>query len=69
MNNLVPIGMYVIPTFPYYSIDLGLWSWQPIQGEGRNLERRDVERQIFRNFEIANIKIKKISHSIVLFLN
>ena len=26
---------------------------------GRNLERRNVEWSIFRNFEIANIKITK----------
>ena len=29
------------------------------RGEGQNLERRNVERPIFRNFEIANIKIMK----------
>ena len=28
-------------------------------GEGQNLERRNVEQPIFRNFEIANIKIMK----------
>ena len=28
-------------------------------GGGQNLERRNVERPVFRNFEIANIKIKK----------
>ena len=28
-------------------------------GGGQNLERRNVERPIFRNFKIANIKIKK----------
>ena len=28
-------------------------------GEGQNLERRDIEGLIFRNFKIANIKIKK----------
>ena len=28
-------------------------------GGGQNLERRNVERQIFRNFEITNIKITK----------
>ena len=27
--------------------------------ERQNLERRNVERPVFRNFEIANIKIKK----------
>ena len=26
---------------------------------GQNLERRNVERPVFRNFGIANIKIKK----------
>ena len=30
-----------------------------ILGAGQNLERRDVEQPVFRNFEIANIKIKK----------
>ena len=30
-----------------------------LKGGGQNLERRNVERPIFRNFEIANIKIKK----------
>ena len=29
------------------------------KGEGQNLERRDVERSIFRNFKITNIKITK----------
>ena len=28
-------------------------------GGGRNFERRNVERLIFRNFKIANIKITK----------
>ena len=28
-------------------------------GGDQNLDRRDVERAVFRNFEIANIKIKK----------
>ena len=28
-------------------------------GGGQNLERRNVERPLFRNFKIANIKIKK----------
>ena len=27
-------------------------------GGGQNLERRNVERPVFRNFEIVNIKIK-----------
>ena len=30
-----------------------------IRGGGQNLERRNVERPIFRNFKIANIKITK----------
>ena len=30
-----------------------------ILGGGQNLEWRDVEQPVFRNFEIANIKIKK----------
>ena len=29
------------------------------EGGGQNLERRNVERPIFRNFKIANIKITK----------
>ena len=29
-----------------------------IKGGDQNLERRDVERPVFQNFEIANIKIK-----------
>ena len=28
-------------------------------GGGQNLERRNVERPVFRNFEITNIKMKK----------
>ena len=28
-------------------------------GRGQNLERQNVERPVFRNFEIANIIIKK----------
>ena len=35
-----------------------------LSGGGQNLERRNVERRVFRNFEIANIKI---SYSIILF--
>ena len=31
----------------------------PFSGGGQNLERRNVERPIFRNFKIANIKITK----------
>ena len=30
-----------------------------VSGGGQNLERRNVERPLFRNFEITNIKIKK----------
>ena len=29
------------------------------KGRGQNLERRNVERQIFQNLKIANIKITK----------
>ena len=28
----------------------------------QNLERRNVEQPVFRNFEIANVKTKKMSH-------
>ena len=28
-------------------------------GRGQNLERRNVERLVFRNFEIPNVKMKK----------
>ena len=31
-----------------------------ILGGGQNFERRNVERKIFRNFKIANMKITKI---------
>ena len=37
-------------------------------GRGQNLERRNVERPIFWNFKIANIKITKVN-SIILFSN
>ena len=30
-----------------------------LMGGGQNLERRNVERPVFRDFEIANIKMKK----------
>ena len=30
-----------------------------LSGEGQNVERRNVERPVFRNFQVANIKIKK----------
>ena len=30
-----------------------------VLGGGQNLERRNVKRLIFRNFEITNIKMKK----------
>ena len=30
-----------------------------VPGGGQNLERRNVERPIFRNFKITNIKITK----------
>ena len=30
-----------------------------LKGVGQNLERRNVERPIFRNFEITNINITK----------
>ena len=30
-----------------------------MKGGGQNLERRNIERPVFRNFENANIKIKK----------
>ena len=29
------------------------------EGGGQNLDRRNVERSVFRNFEIENIEIKK----------
>ena len=32
-------------------------NWIILLGGGQNLERRNVERPIFRNFKIANIKI------------
>ena len=36
------------------------FSWKvTFSGEGQNLERQNVERSIFRNFEIANIKTTK----------
>ena len=38
-------------------------------GRVQSLERRNVERPVFRHFEIANIKIKKMSYSIILFSN
>ena len=31
----------------------------PLSGGGQNIERRNIERPIFRNFKIANIKITK----------
>ena len=37
-------------------------------GGGQNLERRNVEQSIFRNFKITNIKITK-EISIILFSN
>ena len=30
-----------------------------VMGGGQNLKRRNVDRLVFRNFEIANIQIKK----------
>ena len=36
-------------------VDEGYWN----EGAGQNLERRNVERPIFRNFKITNIKIMK----------
>ena len=38
-----------------------------VSGGDQNMERRNIERPIFRNFEIANIKITK--DWIILFLN
>ena len=38
-------------------------------GEVQNLEWSNVERPIFRNFQITNIKIAKMSFSIILFTN
>ena len=38
-------------------------------GGGQNLEPRDVERSIFRNFKIANLISRKTSYSIILFSN
>ena len=29
-------------------------------GGGQNLERRNIQQSVFRNFEIANIKMKKV---------
>ena len=46
----------------YYAIDidiLQILSLVTNMGGAQNLERRNVERPVFRNFEIANIKIKK----------
>ena len=36
-----------------------MWLDINYMGEGQNLERRNVERRMFRNFKIANIKITK----------
>ena len=33
------------------------WKFVNFSGGGQNLERRNVERPIFQNFKIANIKI------------
>ena len=38
---------------------MGLGIWGAFGGGGQNLERRNVERPIFRNFKITNIKILK----------
>ena len=45
---------FEIPKYrPFYN-----WSFQMF-GEVQNLERRNIERPIFRNFKITNIEIKK----------
>ena len=35
------------------------WRFPGFWGGGQNLERRNVKRLIFQNFEITNIKMKK----------
>ena len=37
-------------------------------GGGQNLERRNVERQVFRNFEISNIKFRVFHNFIFEFI-
>ena len=39
------------------------------RGGGRNLERRNVERPVFRNFELRILKWRKIGYSHILFSN
>ena len=42
-------------------------NFDALSGGGQNLERRNVERPVFQNFEIANINIK--NDSIILISN
>ena len=39
------------------------------KGRGQNLERRNIERPMFRNYKIANIKITNDEFGVVSFLN
>ena len=50
-SSLLAIKQLPLPISKYLSLVL--------LGEGQNLERRIVERPIFRNFKITNIKIMK----------
>ena len=47
--------------FNFNSPKLRRWEtkWAEIEGGGENAERRNIERPLFRNFKIANIRIMK----------
>ena len=42
-----------------WDLEYKYWLMVFEMGGGQNLERRNVEQPIFRNFKIANIKIMK----------
>ena len=51
MVEIVDLSLRVVPdSFGIYTMN---------SGGGQNLERQNVERPIFRNFKITNIKITK----------
>ena len=77
-NGLAPVTLQYTnkscsSMFSYIVHMIGCWlrhlpEGQFVMGGSQNLERRNVERPIFRSFEIANITIKK-DNSTILFSN
>ena len=62
MSYYLAISFSFVSIFSMLFFKLLVFTFQHLPkylGEGKNLERQNIDRPIFRNFKIANIKITK----------